>query len=244
MVRAQYRPLRNSLETASFCLQGENGTSAVVADRGDLVALRSKPGYGEVVHFKEAVMPRMLSRPSPSLVISCTALLVALGGTGYATVLQVPRNSVGSLQLQRNAVKPSKIAPNAVRTAHVLDSSLLAADFKAGQLPSGQKGEKGEKGDKGAKGDKGDKGDPGLSGYSIVQGTTVSTTNAFQAASATCPAGKRPLGGGGFTQTPGAGVSIRNSFPTGQTWLVVVEAKTPGAGWNYLPHVVCATVAP
>jgi len=73
-----------------------------------------------------------IRRPSPALVIACVALLVALGGTGYATVVNVPRNSVGTLELKRSAVKSAKIAPSAVRTAHVLNGSLLAADFKAG----------------------------------------------------------------------------------------------------------------
>lgn len=179
--------------------------------------------------------------PSPALVVACLALLVALGGTSYAAVV-IPRNSVGTLQLQRNAVKAAKINPNAVRTGHVLDGTLLAADFKVGQLPSGPEGEKGEKGDKGSKGDKGDPG--GLSGYSVVEGAFVSTTTSSQTASATCPAGKRPTGGGGLTQTPGAGVSVRNSFPTGRTWLVVVDAKTPGSGWNYHAFAICATVPP
>jgi len=64
------------------------------------------------------------------MAVACIALLVALGGTSYATVLNVPRNSVGTPQLKRNAVKPAKLAPNAVRAAHVLNGSLLAADFK------------------------------------------------------------------------------------------------------------------
>ena len=185
-----------------------------------------------------------MRRPSPALVVACIALIVALTGTSYATVLNVPRNSVGTRELKRNAVTPAKIAPNAVRAAHVLNGTLLAEDFKAGQLPSGPKGDKGDKGDKGLKGDKGDKGDPGMSGYTIVQGAQSSTTSGFQAATATCPAGKRPVGGGGFTQTPGAGVTVRNSFPTGQQWLVVVDAKTPGTGWRYQAYAVCATVAP
>jgi hypothetical protein len=85
-------------------------------------------------------------RPSPALVVACIALLVALGGTGYATVLNVPRNSVGPLHLKRNAVTSSRIAPNAVQTAHVRNGSLLAEDFGAGQLPSGPKGDTGPPG--------------------------------------------------------------------------------------------------
>lgn len=60
-----------------------------------------------------------LRRPSPALVVACIALLVALGGTSYATVVSVPRNSVGTPELKRNAVSSAKLAPNAVQTAHV-----------------------------------------------------------------------------------------------------------------------------
>ena len=88
-------------------------------------------------------MRKTQRRPSPALVVACLALLVALGGTSYATVLQVPRASVGTPQLKRNAVTPAKIAPNAVRTGHVLNGSLLVADFKAGQIPQGTEGRQG-----------------------------------------------------------------------------------------------------
>ena len=83
------------------------------------------------------------------MVFSFTALLVALfgitplGEAAYNAV--VPRNSVGTLQLQRNAVKSAKIAPNAIRTGHVLDGSLLTADFKAGQIPQGPEGRQGRR---------------------------------------------------------------------------------------------------
>ena len=42
-------------------------------------------------------------RVSPSLVISCLALAIALGGTSYAAVV-LPANSVGATQLRANAV--------------------------------------------------------------------------------------------------------------------------------------------
>ena len=45
-----------------------------------------------------------LRRPSPAMVVACAALAVALGGTSYATVLQVPRSSVGTAQLKTGAV--------------------------------------------------------------------------------------------------------------------------------------------
>jgi hypothetical protein len=98
-------------------------------------------------------------RRHASIAISVTALVVAvLGSTpvGEAAMNQlVPRNSVGPQHLKRNAVTASKIAPKAVRTAHVLDGSLLAVDFKSGQIPQGPKGDKGDRGEKGERGEPG-----------------------------------------------------------------------------------------
>ena len=54
--------------------------------------------------------------PSPALVISVVALLLALGGTSYAA-FSIPKNSVGSKQLKKNAVTTSKIANHAVTGA-------------------------------------------------------------------------------------------------------------------------------
>src|SRR6266508_3327130 len=59
-------------------------------------------------------------RPSPAMVIACLALSLVLGGTGYAAVQALPRNSV--------------------TTAQAKDFSLLARDFKRGQVPQGPAG--------------------------------------------------------------------------------------------------------
>ena len=159
-------------------------------------------------------------RPSPALVIACVALLISLGGTGYATVLQVPRNSVGTLQLQRNAVKAAKIAPNAVRAGHVLNGTLLVEDFKSGQIPQGPKG---DKGDKGAKGDKGD---PGAT--NVVARTTTGVTlpaNSSTYRTTMCESGERAVGGS-------AGLDGTIVFPApGQlNWPVEADGTPPEAG--------------
>jgi hypothetical protein len=80
-------------------------------------------------------------RPSPSMVVACLALSVALGGTGYAAIT-LPKNSVGAKQLKKNAVTSPKVK----------DRSLLARDFKQGQLPRGAKGDTGAQGPQGAQG--------------------------------------------------------------------------------------------
>jgi hypothetical protein len=62
--------------------------------------------------------------------IALLALFVALGGTSYAAV-KLPANSVGSKQIRTAAVNGTKVK----------DGSLLAKDFKAGQLTTGVKGQ-------------------------------------------------------------------------------------------------------
>jgi hypothetical protein len=59
-------------------------------------------------------MRKILRRlPSPAMVVACTALAVALGGTSYAAIT-LPRNSVGTKQLRQNAVSTSKLQKNAI----------------------------------------------------------------------------------------------------------------------------------
>jgi hypothetical protein len=59
------------------------------------------------------------------MVVACLALAVGLAGTGYA-VTRLPRNSVTTVQVK--------------------DFSLLARDFKRGQLPAGPQGPAGPAG--------------------------------------------------------------------------------------------------
>ena len=182
-----------------------------------------------------------MPRPSPALVVACLALLIALGGTGYATVLNVPRNSVGTLELKRNAVKSAKLAPNSVRTGHVLNGSLLAADFKPGQLPSGPKGDKGDKGDTGA---------TGMSGHELITSADlnvpVGNGDYFsgRTVSAQCPAGKLAVGGGYYVNTISDGVVVSHSRPTaartGWEAYVYNGSATPKTARAY---VLCVNVS-
>lgn len=185
-------------------------------------------------------MRRMVRRPSAAMVVACLALLVALGGTSYATVLDVPKNSVGPPQLKRNAVTPAKLAPNAVRSGHVLNGSLLVEDFKPGQIPQGPKGDKGEKGDKG------DAGEPGLSGVEIVTVVGPAQSAIFTVVSATCPAGKRVIGGGAQAFPLGTAyyddIAVVSSYPiTATRWQAVASEVNPTTGsWRLTAYAICA----
>ncbi len=57
-------------------------------------------------------------KPTPALLISIIALIVALGGTGYAA-LSVPNNSVGTAQLRNGAVSTKKLQNGAVTAAKI-----------------------------------------------------------------------------------------------------------------------------
>jgi len=95
--------------------------------------------------------------------VAYLALFVALGGTSYAA-LRLPANSVGERQLKRSAVTASRLAPSAVTSSAVRDGSLLARDFRAGQLPRGEQGPQGPAGTAGTAGPAGAVGPAGPAG--------------------------------------------------------------------------------
>jgi hypothetical protein len=159
-------------------------------------------------------MFRWIRRPSPSLVVACLALGVALSGTSYAEILALPVNSVGTPQLK----------PNAVISSKVKNHTLLAADFKPGQLPR-----------------------PGIRDYEVVDGGPQIVMNqVYNSLSMTCPAGKHAIGGGGGTGggiVAGDGPYVIVSMPSvdGTSWLVQTARATPGYS-ALVGRVICATV--
>src|SRR5256885_17262651 len=99
-------------------------------------------------------------RPSPALVIACTALTIALGGTSYAAVQRLPRNSVTTYQVK--------------------DFSLLARDFKRGHVPAGPVGPPVPTGPAGPAGPPAAAGPPGGAAFELAllpaDGASVSPT--------------------------------------------------------------------
>jgi hypothetical protein len=88
---------------------------------------------------------KRVSRPSAPTTIALLALFVSLGGTTYAAI-NLPANSVGTRQLKNGAVTGEKLGRNAVSSSQVKNGSLLAKDFRAGQLPVGPRGLTGARG--------------------------------------------------------------------------------------------------
>ena len=155
--------------------------------------------------------------PSPAMIVACVALVVALGGVSYAATV-LPKNSVGTPQVQKKAITASKLRKNAVSGPKVKNGTLMAADFKAGQLPAGPQG---------LKGDPGAAGTPGISGYQVVSSPNVSIDpGQYGTAGVDCPAGKKVIGGGGGTEGD-APVVLTQPYMN-YDWAVV--ARNDGAG--------------
>jgi Collagen triple helix repeat (20 copies) len=161
------------------------------------------------------------------------ALFVALSGTAYAATL--PRNSVGTTQLKRNAVTSAKVKPR----------SLLASDFRRGQLPAGPQGPQGPQGARGPEGPPGARGAEGATGARGAEGargpqgpegpqgpagaTNVTLRTGPQGGDgsiATCNPGEVAVGGGGLSTNFNTQLAfLRWSIPTG------AEGETP-TGWS------------
>ena len=187
--------------------------------------------------------PRKL--PSPATVLAGAALAVGLGGTGVAAVEAVPRGSVGTAELKDGAVTAGKIrngqvtsadlATGAVTSADVRNGSLRRLDFRPGQIPHGPTGPQGPAGQ------------PGVAAREQVAAETPLTSSGHKNLPATCPTGKKVLGGG--VEISGAGrsrVTVVENKPSGDNaWEgEAFEAVATNATWKLVVHAICATVAP
>ena len=126
--------------------------------------MRNEPGgQGKVQAVKSRLkgIRARLRRPSYAEIMSTIGVFIALGGVSYAAI-KIPNNSVGTKQLKKNAVTSKKVK----------NRSLLAADFKAGQLPRGATGPAGTPGTDGTRGPVGPTGSNGVTGPAGERGAT------------------------------------------------------------------------
>lgn len=183
-------------------------------------------------------------RPSAGLVVGLIALFVALGGTSYAAI-NLPKASVGTAQLKNSAVSAQKIQSNAIGSGKVRDGSLLAKDFKSGQLPAGAAGPAGPAGPQGQAGPQGPQGTPGISGYQVVLANEITVADrASVQQTIRCPEGKRVVGGG-FDSNSSSGLTLnRSGAPNadGVAWFIRVTNDS-GSERRIQGQAICVTVA-
>jgi hypothetical protein len=122
------------------------------------------------------------------------------------------------------------------------------------QGPAGPQGPAGAQGPAGPQGAQGLQGAPGISGYQIVHADSPSDdTDRTKEATAYCPAGKRPLGGGHVLTdgwTPDDDYTLTESSPAAGLlpgWRVRVTWEGVGAlemtSWSVRAYAICASVA-
>ena len=178
---------------------------------------------------------------TPATVIASLALLFALSGTAIAGALITGAN------VKNNSLTGIDVKNESLGTADVKNGSLLPKDFKAGSLPAGQQGPAGPPGPPGAPGAQGNPGLNGVGGLEIVYETSATNSDTEKTVTASCPAGKKVLGGGGyaFNLTFPDEVAIVASFPyNGNGWRVVAqETDAYAPGWLVRTYAICAQVA-
>jgi len=174
-------------------------------------------------------------------ILSATALVVAILGAspvGHAAwEAALPRGSVGTAQLKNNAVTSVKIK----------NGTLLKGDFKAGQLPVGPAGPAGPAGATGAPGPTGATGPAGATGatgYEVVQAQTPADSVSPKYITATCPVGKKVIGGGAVINNSGYDTAVYFSYPDGENaWYAGFKEDTATAGnWWGRTYAICATM--
>jgi hypothetical protein len=74
-----------------------------------------------------------IGRPSPALVVSTIALVVAMGGTGYAA-FSLPNSSVGTKQLKNGAVTTAKLHNGAVTSNKIANGAITGSKVNLGTL--------------------------------------------------------------------------------------------------------------
>ena len=188
-------------------------------------------------------------RISYANVVATLALFLALGGTSYAA-LTITGKQVKNSSLTGKDVKNGSIAGGDVKKG-----SLLSSHFKAGQLTGGSGGPAGPSGPSGPVGPVGPTGPVGatgatggVSGVQIVEELSLNTS-ADKEVTATCPAGKEVIGGGGAILDVGSGfVALEKNLTEdglGASWTARGHEHTPtGLSWRVLAQAICANVAP
>ena len=74
--------------------------------------------------------------PSPALVVASLALLIALGGVGYAAVV-LPANSVGATQIRAGAVASSEVRKGSLLATDLAPAARGSGWSAAAQAPGG-----------------------------------------------------------------------------------------------------------
>ena len=186
----------------------------------------------------------MIRLPSPAMTVALAALFVALTGTAVAGIVITGAN------VRNSSLTGLDVRNGSLTTLDVKNRSLLPVDFK-GTLPAGPAGPQGPQGPQGPPGQAGAQGPAGAAGVSGYE-RKFTINGPFDSSSpktgeASCPAGKKLLGGGGrlhHLQAAPPPIAIQESYAVDEdTWRVVGAEISPTAvNWEPVVVIVCGNV--
>lgn len=181
---------------------------------------------------------------NPATVIASLALLFSLSGTAVATSIEP---LITGADVKNSSLTGIDVKKNSIGSVDVKDGSLRPVDFKAGMLPAGPQGPAGPAGPAGPQGLTGPQGLNGVSGLQFVQNVSAVNSTSTRWVIATCPAGKKVVGGGGsaYGATGGVGIALFWNHPnTTSSWRVAAQEIDPYAlNWYVVAYAICADVA-
>ena len=181
-----------------------------------------------------------LRRPSASLLVAMTALVLSVTGSATAASL----------------ITSSQIKDGAVKSADVKDRSLSERDLSAKaraslrgqqgpagpQGPQGSQGPQGPQGAAGKDGQNGQNGAPGISGLEVVSSSTA-PSNAGKNHSVDCPAGKKLIGTNATVSASPHG-HLGGSRPQDDDTAFAFAGDNPdiATDWTLTVYAYCANV--
>jgi hypothetical protein len=186
--------------------------------------------------------------------LALLALFLVLGGTSYAAVNALPKNSVGSKQVINGSLQTLDLSKKA-RAA--LKGNRGPRGFTGAPGAQGAQGAKGATGAQGAKGTTGAQGPSGATNVKVRRVDVSVAATSVDVGTAVCQPGERATGGGAFLNgvfstgtgansgltvrsypsTGGEGAALEGDTPT--SWTVRMYNPT-GTAKTMQVYAVCA----
>jgi hypothetical protein len=161
--------------------------------------------------------------------VAYLALLVAVSGGAYAAVsvtgADIKNGTITAKDVKSRTLGTNQLSQKAIASLKGARGPQGAPGAPGSPGPKGERGEAGARGPAGVAGPAGPagpQGAKGVSGYQVVVtgGSLVAAGNSVTQ-TATCPSGKKALGGGLSTNAPSSGMTVTQSAPLDD-----------GAGWT------------
>jgi Collagen triple helix repeat (20 copies) len=171
--------------------------------------------------------------------LALLALFVVLGGTSYAAVNALPKNSVGSKQVINGSLQ-------------TLDLSKKArAALKGNRGPrgfTGAPGAQGAQGTRGPTGPGGAAGSPGISGLQKIEVDAGPDSTSPKVLTPACPAGKTLISVGAQILSSNGTIFLEDVDPLnpGDAFVTAREQNdnSQATNWTLQAKIICANVAP